>query len=151
MTEQSLGYEPRDTSPKGVLLFYVGLFSMIAIVLVIAGLIYSPFVEGSHPSPAIQADQIPPAPRLEVTPAQELWNVRAEENSILNTYGWENPKTGVVRIPISRAIDLLAERGLPYRSGSAPVPTSPATGPESGGPQTGVPQARGVPASKGVK
>jgi hypothetical protein len=151
MTEQPLGYEPRDTSPKGVLLFYVGLFAMIALALLIAGLIYSPVRESSHPSPAIQADQIPPPPRLEVTPAQELWNVRAEEKSILNTYGWEDRNAGVVRIPISRAIDLLAERGLPYRSGSAPVPTSPATGPESGGPQTGVPQPRGVPAQKGVK
>ena len=34
--------------------------------------------------------------------------------------GWVDQKTGVVRIPISRAMDLLLERGLPVRSNRPP-------------------------------
>lgn len=57
--------------------------------------------------------QIPPEPRIEVEPWQQLVNVHARENHILNTYAWVNQKDGTVRIPINQAIDELAKKGLP--------------------------------------
>ena len=54
-----------------------------------------------------------PQPQLEEKPAPELKAVRQSEDQILNTYGWVDQQKGVVRIPIDRAMDLLAERGLP--------------------------------------
>ncbi len=33
----------------------------------------------------------------------------------LNSYGWVDRKHGVIRIPIERAMDLVAQRGLPTR------------------------------------
>ena len=59
--------------------------------------------------------QIPPEPRLQVNPNQELGRIRAEESALLHGYGWVDRDDGVVRIPIERAIDLLVERGLPSR------------------------------------
>ena len=41
--------------------------------------------------------------------------IRAAEDQVLNSYAWMDPEKGVVRIPIGRAMDLLAERGLPSR------------------------------------
>jgi hypothetical protein len=38
-----------------------------------------------------------------------------QENKRLTTYGWVDPKVGVVRIPVEEAMKLLAERGLPAR------------------------------------
>ncbi len=57
----------------------------------------------------------PPEPRLQVTPAADLATVHQREDALLNTYGWVDAKSGLVRIPVDRAIEVLAERGLPAR------------------------------------
>jgi hypothetical protein len=46
--------------------------------------------------------------------------MRAAEDKILNGYGWVDREHGVARIPIDRAIDLLAQRGLPARPQNEP-------------------------------
>jgi hypothetical protein len=57
--------------------------------------------------------QIPPEPRIEVEPWQQLLDVHAREDHVLNSYAWVNKGSGVVRIPIHQAIDELAKKGLP--------------------------------------
>ena len=70
-----------------------------------------------RPTPPLAATlpQVPPEPRLQVTPAADLATVREREDAILNSYGLIDAKSGLVRIPIDRAIEVLAERGLPTR------------------------------------
>jgi len=51
----------------------------------------------------------PPEPRLQTAPADDLRNLRAAEQTRLTTYGWVDRKAGVVRIPIERAKELVAE------------------------------------------
>lgn len=63
--------------------------------------------------------QRPPEPRLQEAPANELEKFHAEEDKVLNNYEWVDAKTGIVRIPIERAIELTAQRGLPARETSA--------------------------------
>jgi hypothetical protein len=57
----------------------------------------------------------PPDPRLEPHPSEGLHQLRAQEEALLSSYGWENRSRGVVRIPIERAMDLVAGRGLASR------------------------------------
>lgn len=58
-----------------------------------------------------------PAPSLEIDDGHaDLTKLHAEQNEQLNSYGWINRSNGVVRIPIERAMDLLAQRGLPTRT-----------------------------------
>jgi len=57
--------------------------------------------------------QLPPEPRVEVEPWQQLQTVRSREDHILKSYAWVDQKQGVVRIPIDQAIDELATKGLP--------------------------------------
>ena len=57
----------------------------------------------------------PPEPRLQVRPAADLVKVRAQEEAALSSYAWIDAQSGLVRIPIDRAIELVAERGLPAR------------------------------------
>jgi hypothetical protein len=64
-------------------------------------------------SPLADVSQIPPEPRLQVHGASDLKTFEAEENAVLQNYGWVDRQAGVVRIPIDRAMKLLAERGLP--------------------------------------
>jgi hypothetical protein len=56
-----------------------------------------------------------PEPRLQVAPQIDLAALRTREDTELNTYGWIDRKTGVVRLPIERAMDLVAQKGLPVR------------------------------------
>jgi hypothetical protein len=54
--------------------------------------------------------------------------LRQIEAPLLHSYEWIDKNAGSVRIPIERAIDLLAERGLPYRKRGQPsaIPPPPA-------------------------
>ena len=56
-----------------------------------------------------------PAPQLEINERTELNDIRLREENILSTYGWADQNAGTVHIPIDRAMDLLAQRGLPVR------------------------------------
>ena len=58
---------------------------------------------------------LPPEPRLQVTPSQDLQAIRSAEDAELNSYGWVDKDQGVVRIPIDRAMELLLQHGLPSR------------------------------------
>jgi hypothetical protein len=49
-----------------------------------------------------------PFPREQPDPLVDLAAVRARDEAELNSYGWINKTSGIVRIPIDRAIDLLA-------------------------------------------
>jgi hypothetical protein len=54
-----------------------------------------------------------PEPKLEEDERTQLNGILLEQENTLNSYGWVNQQQGIVRIPIERAIDLLAQRGLP--------------------------------------
>ena len=60
-------------------------------------------------------EQIPPTPRLQVAPGQDVKELRVREDDTLKEYRWVNKDLGVVGIPVERAIELLAQRGLPAR------------------------------------
>ena len=62
---------------------------------------------------------LPPEPRLQVSAPKDLKQYKAAQEEILNSYGWVDEKAGVVRIPIDRAMDILAQKGLPVRGGAA--------------------------------
>jgi hypothetical protein len=54
-----------------------------------------------------------PEPRLQLSPPADMAAFRAREEAELSTYGWVNKTSGIVRIPIQRAMEILAQRGLP--------------------------------------
>jgi hypothetical protein len=70
---------------------------------------------GRYPLAADVARTLPPPPRLQTYPFYDLKDLRGDENRVLEQYGWVNKNAGIVRIPIERAIDVLAQKGLPYR------------------------------------
>lgn len=54
-----------------------------------------------------------PQPRLEEDERGQLDGVRMKEENTLNSYGWVDEGSGVVHIPIQRAMQLVVEQGLP--------------------------------------
>ena len=63
-------------------------------------------------------EQLPPEPRLQVNPRDDLRELREREDQVLHSYGWVDRNAGVVRIPIEEAMKLTVQRGLPARQGS---------------------------------
>lgn len=71
--------------------------------------------EPRYPLAVDAGDRLPPAPRLQQFPANEIYEFRLSEQQLLNNYGWMNREQGIVHIPIAEAMRLTVERGLPAR------------------------------------
>jgi cytoskeletal protein RodZ len=121
-------HETTDASISALVKFGVGLFFLIVVVLAGANWMFNYFRNtqqlGPPASPFEESRTMPPQPRLQVRPAQDLKQLRTTEDERLNSYGWVDQKTGVARIPIDRAMDLLIEKGLPVRAGAPAKPSS---------------------------
>ena len=65
------------------------------------------------PSAMVNAQKQPPEPRLQRHAAQDMRDWRAAEDRALHQYAWIDPDKGIVQIPVERAMDLIAQRGLP--------------------------------------
>ena len=149
------GHEETDINEWAVGKFAVALLLVTIAALVMLFGLFRFFLsrEGGPPSGRPQVVATEPAkafpqPQLQKTPVLDLKAIRAAEDQVLNSYAWVDPEKGVVRIPIDRAIDLLATRGLPSRpdtggvssASNASVPTESGLGPKmlpAGGPLAG--------------
>jgi hypothetical protein len=69
----------------------------------------------NYPLATGQENRLPPEPRLQTNPREDLRALRAREDELLNAYSWVDRSGGIVRIPIREAIRLTLERGLPSR------------------------------------
>ena len=79
------------------------------------------------PIPAASERRLPPGPRLQSSPEAELIEMNREYDLLLSNYGWVDKRNGIARIPVERAIELLAERGLPSSRSLALVPPGATT------------------------
>ncbi|MCX7963576.1 MAG: hypothetical protein N2644_03700 [Candidatus Sumerlaea chitinivorans] len=115
------GYEPRDANTraifKAVVYLTLGTAAIVYLLWILFVQLHGPEEKPRllPPPVAKQPDQLPPEPRLQLSPRQEMEAMRAAEDRILNAYGWVDQAQGKVRIPIARAMQLTLERGLPTR------------------------------------
>jgi hypothetical protein len=77
---------------------------------------------GDLPSPLAPARVLPPSPQLQVHPWEDLPDLRAHEDHVLNGYGKD--ADGHTHIPIERAMDAVVSR-LNIRAGATPGITTP--------------------------
>jgi len=110
-----LGHETKEVSVPFVFVSLSALIIGAFLVSLLSVGIFQFFKNTYHPDEAAKASRqvIPPAPRIDPHPAEELRSIRAREDHILNTYAVIDQKQGTVRVPIDRAIDMLAQKGLP--------------------------------------
>lgn len=136
-----LRYEQTDVRPGSIVRFALGLVIVVALSSVFLLGLFKLLArqERRHdppPPPLAQEEgRLPPGPRLQSTPLQDLEQVRAEQEKELTSYGWVDAKAGIARVPIDEAIKILAARGLPHAA-PAPSPSaapSPAASPGPGG------------------
>lgn len=66
-----------------------------------------------------------PEPRLQPDEYRDYEVYRKKVAEQVTSYSWVDKNAGSVKIPIDRAIEVLAERGLPVAAGPAASPASP--------------------------
>jgi hypothetical protein len=140
----AVDYDRTDLSPRGILVFLVGLLvAGIFIELVIWGMFrflsHSPFFARGNPSPMVNAQKVAPAkvegadfenttnvnpsifpePRLQTDDVLDMRNLLNSEHKILYPEQPFLDKSGTVHIPITDAMKLIEERGLPVKPAGA--------------------------------
>jgi hypothetical protein len=118
--DHPVGHELSDLRPGYIALFGIALTAVIVAAAVITTLlIHFKAAEQSRqetPIPRLAGErEATPEPRLQLDANKELRQMRAAEDAALNSYGWVDRSSGSVRIPIERAMEILAKKGLPAR------------------------------------
>lgn len=136
-------FEREDLSPAGVMYFMGGLVVVVLVIYVIVTGMYrfldhyerenqaaiSPLATPKADTRAVSPEDAKtfPQPRLESDERTQLTEFIGKQDQNLLTYDWVDKNSGVVRIPIDRAMDLIAQRGLPVRpQGNSAAAVAPA-------------------------
>jgi hypothetical protein len=148
--DRSLGYESRDIRVSGIVVFLASMAVFVGVTAVlcygIGAMInthmnkedgppnkWTKTVEirelGNMPSAAAMQDKVAqlmqsfPTPRLAVDNGDEdIADLHARENILLDHYTWIDQSKGTVRVPIERAMEVIAQQGLPV---APPAKTAP--------------------------
>jgi len=121
-------HETTDVNVWAVGKFAIGLcvVTIVSVVMLFMLLKFFQAREETATAPVVEPTKVFPEPQLQKTPILDLRAVRAEEDKLLTGYGWVDQPKGVVRIPVSLAIDVLAKKGLPSRPAAvAAAPAAP--------------------------
>ncbi|HXS96299.1 MAG TPA: hypothetical protein VN736_16965 [Candidatus Limnocylindrales bacterium] len=156
LNNPNVGHEVVDVDEWAVGKFGIALVLIcIAVLALLFGIFHFFLQQSGGPLPSrveqgveMDARSEPPQPRLQPSDILDMEQMRAAENQILNSYGWVDQGSGTVRIPIDRAMEILAQRGLPARPDNGPqsaaanvtVPSESGLGPvmnQIGGPLAG--------------
>ncbi len=139
--DASAGYERSDASVTGISVFLTSLLIFVAVIGMLCygiGKVINANMNredgpnnkwtktvdvrqlGNLPSsPELQnkvaeLTQTFPTPRVQTDDGnQDVADLHAREELLLDNYTWADQKAGKVRIPIDRAMELIAQRGLP--------------------------------------
>ena len=119
-----VAHEESDVNIRAIFGFGAGLIAVAIVVHVAILLLFNFFdsrasqqAAAAYPLATQQGERLPPEPRLQTEPREDLAALRTREDETLSSYGWVDRNAGVVRIPIDRAMELTLQRGLPARQG----------------------------------
>jgi hypothetical protein len=116
-TDASRGYETRDVSLRALVTFAALIAALIAGSLGGLSLLWRYYQErlgaaNAQRESLAEADQLPPRPRLQNTPARDYEEFRREQEAALSQYRWIDGERGIVQIPVARAMDIALEKGV---------------------------------------
>ena len=118
---QEAGHEMSDASAKTVGFFVLGLFAVIFTAMAALGVMYKRVYAETQAMPVQPTQEsFKNAPQQETSIAKDWDAINRLARERLGSYGWSDQAHGVVRIPIARAMNLVAHEGLPARAGQTP-------------------------------
>src|ERR1700731_4407168 len=159
------GFEHEDMSSRTALYFLAGLVLVCVVVYLIVFGMYrfldssatahqpplSPMVTAEADTRAVTPENAEtfPQPRLEENERTQFRSFIEDQDRMLATYDWVDKDRGTVRIPIDRAMELIAQRGLPVHQESASsAQSSPA---KTSAPKTSAPVKKQTPKAAKTK
>src|SRR5271170_2532562 len=112
-------HEQSEVNVRAVSAFGIGLTLGILAAAFLMWFLFDQFakraVRGMKPPEPMEVanpQKEPPEPRLQKEPRLDLKEYRTAEDQLVTSYGWIDPEKGIVRLPIARALDLVAKEGL---------------------------------------
>ena len=126
------GHEQTDADARSITQFGIALTFVVILAQLLLWWLFSTFSHReqklSPPVPAIIRTQLPkepPEPRLQDNPQLDMRKMLMEEDDILKHYAWVDPDRGIVRLPIERAMDIVARKGMPqFKAAEQPSASS---------------------------
>lgn len=137
----SPGYETRDANVLAVYRFLVFLGALLVVCALLSWGLFrylsKHVTDTVNVSPFAESRQLPLGPQLQVNPREDWLKYREQQEQSLETYAWENRGSGIVRVPIERAMELLLQKGLPVQDSTAPQagPVTPTKDAKKAAPQ----------------
>ena len=122
-----LGYEETDIAAGPLFVGVIVLFIFLGSMAIIGLGFYNYFgiKEPSTESEKMVANEdrrVPPLDhRLQGYPVKDMESFRKAEDLQIENYHWKDKNAGVVAIPLEKAMELIAERGLPTHTKLAPT------------------------------
>jgi hypothetical protein len=120
------GHEHTDANVSMIVQFALWLTASAVVVHILMWFMFALFVDlrersgpAEFPLASEQGPRLPSGPRLQPKPANEIYDFHRQETAVLDGYSWVDKNAGTVRIPISEAMRLTLERGLPARPADA--------------------------------
>jgi len=109
----------QEVGMKVTVWFAVGIVVVSVLTMIGMWMLLNQFVTPDGQHGLAQAPRVPqalpPEPRLQIHPEQELQAFLAEQNQHLESWGWVDQSQDRGHIAIEAAMQLIAERGLPVR------------------------------------
>jgi len=116
------GHETSDVNIRAILGFGLGLLIAALFIHFMVWVLFEYLqaratarMRPEYPLAVGEGQRVPPEPRLQTNPREDLRELREAEDRILTTYGWVDRNAGAVRIPIEQAMKVVVQRGLPAR------------------------------------
>jgi hypothetical protein len=114
-------HEPEALSVRTLLWWVLGLVIFVGFVFGAMVMLYYSLMAVELEPPRVAAepplDEEPAPPRppgLIIDPGEDRRRLRELEQQRLHEFGWNRPEEEIARIPIDRAIEWVAERGVPF-------------------------------------
>ncbi|MGO4707350.1 hypothetical protein AB4072_16420 [Microvirga sp. 2MCAF38] len=99
--------EKPGVATRPVLLVVIGFFAFVGVSLALLKAYYTWTIR----TPVFTPPRLFPEPRLQADPRPDLEHLQAAQRRQLMEYAWVDRNRSLIRIPITRAMDLIAARG----------------------------------------
>ena len=116
----TVAHEPTDANARAITRFGIALALIVILSQLLLWWLFDRLsgkqAKVSPPVPALiraQAPKEPPEPRLQDNPQRDMKKMLEDEDAVLHHYGWVDPDRGIVRLPVDRALEIVAQKGLP--------------------------------------
>ena len=123
MAERPFGHEPSAIAVRRVLVIGVILALVVLTSVVVLHFVLRDLVMPDHAQAVLRPGAIPPEPRLQSSPQDDLAAFRAQKEARLSSYAWIDASHAHARIPIARAMRIyVQQRAQPSSGATAGAP-----------------------------